>query len=100
LPACSHSSYTRFGRYAYVIGGSEEIAKLSGIDVRKYRTIAFVISGMCCALAGALTASRTSIGSNRSRRRAPIPYHRERRDRRNCADRRPRRRPAPRLSEY
>lgn len=55
--------YTRFGRYAYVIGGSEEIAKLSGIDVRKYRTIAFVISGMCCALAGALTASRTSIGS-------------------------------------
>lgn len=55
--------YTRFGRYAYVIGGSEEIAKLSGIDVRRYRTTAFVISGMCCALAGALTASRTSIGS-------------------------------------
>jgi len=55
--------YTRFGRYSYVIGGSEEIAKLSGIDVRKYRTIAFAISGMCSALAGALTASRTSIGS-------------------------------------
>ncbi len=55
--------YTRFGRYAYVIGGSEEIAKLSGIEVRKYRAIAFVLSGMCCALAGALTASRTSIGS-------------------------------------
>ncbi|MCS5734724.1 ABC transporter permease [Herbiconiux daphne] len=55
--------YTRFGRYAYVIGGSEEIAKLSGIDVRRYRLLAFVIAGMCSSLAGALTASRTSIGS-------------------------------------
>ncbi|MCU1518373.1 MAG: transporter permease [Pseudarthrobacter sp.] len=55
--------YTRFGRYAYVIGGSEETARLSGIPVRRYRVGAFVISGVCCTLAGALTASRTSIGS-------------------------------------
>ena len=55
--------YTRFGRYAYVIGGSEEIARLSGIPVRGYRVGAFVISGVCCTLAGALTASRTGIGS-------------------------------------
>jgi len=57
--------YTRFGRYAYVIGGSEEIAKLSGINVRRYRNAAFVISGACCALAGCLTVARTGIGSVR-----------------------------------
>jgi len=57
--------YTRFGRYAYVIGGSEEIAKLSGINVRRYRNAAFVISGACCALAGSLTVARTGIGSVR-----------------------------------
>jgi ribose transport system permease protein len=55
--------YTRFGRYAYAIGGSEEITKLSGIRVRRFRTVAFVFSGMCFALAGAMVTARTGVGA-------------------------------------
>jgi ribose transport system permease protein len=55
--------YTRFGRYAYAIGGSEETTKLSGVRVRRFRTVAFVFSGMCFALAGAMVTARTGVGA-------------------------------------
>jgi ribose transport system permease protein len=55
--------YTIFGRYAYVIGGSEETALLSGINVKKYRILAFVFSGATSGLAGTLLASKMSIGA-------------------------------------
>lgn len=55
--------YTIFGRYAYVIGGSEETALLSGINVKKFRILAFVFSGATSGLAGTLLASKMSIGA-------------------------------------
>ena len=55
--------YTVFGRYAYVIGGSEEVAILSGVNVKKYRTMAFVFSGATSGLAGTLLASKMGIGA-------------------------------------
>lgn len=55
--------YTIFGRYAYVIGGSEETALLSGINVKKFRILAFVFSGGLSGLAGTLLASKMSIGA-------------------------------------
>ena len=43
--------YTRFGRNVMSVGGSEEAAYLSGINVKKTRAIAFMISGGCAGLA-------------------------------------------------
>ena len=54
--------FTRVGRYAYVIGGDEQIARLSGIPIRRYKTLAFVISGSTAGLAGAMAASRLGVG--------------------------------------
>ena len=55
--------YTVFGRYAYVIGGSEEVAILSGVNVKKYRTMAFIFSGATSGLAGTLLVSKMGIGA-------------------------------------
>lgn len=43
--------YTRFGLNVISVGGSEEAAYLSGINVKKTRAIAFMISGGCAGLA-------------------------------------------------
>lgn len=56
--------YTRFGRYAYVIGGSTDIALLSGINVMRYRLLSFVLSGACVGLAAALATARTGVGDS------------------------------------
>lgn len=55
--------FTRFGRYAYAIGGSEETTKLSGIPVRRLRWSAFIFSSLCFALAGAMLTARTGVGA-------------------------------------
>jgi ribose ABC superfamily ATP binding cassette transporter, membrane protein len=43
---------TQVGRYILSIGSNKEATRLSGIDVEKYETIAYVISGFFAALAG------------------------------------------------
>ena len=58
---------TRFGRYVYAMGGNPEAAELAGIDVKRMTFYIFVISGVLCAIAGAvsiarLNASPTSLG--------------------------------------
>ena len=53
---------TRFGRYSYVIGDSEESAVQSGVNVRVYRTLAFVLAGGCAALAAVLATARGGVG--------------------------------------
>ena len=58
---------TRFGRYVYAMGGNPEAAELAGIDVKKMTLLIFAISGILCAIAGAvsiarLNASPTSLG--------------------------------------
>ena len=55
--------FSKFGRYSYVIGGSEEIALLSGINVKRYRLLALTFSGACSGLAGAVLAARSGMGS-------------------------------------
>ena len=54
--------YSRFGRYAMVVGGGEDIARLSGIPVRRIRVYGFVLSGLCAGLAGAMATARTGVG--------------------------------------
>lgn len=46
------------GRRLYAIGGNEKAAKVSGIAVNRYKTLAFALCGMLAALTGALLSSR------------------------------------------
>jgi len=48
---------TPFGRHVYAVGGNENAAKLSGIQVGKVKTIVFMISGGCAALVGLIITS-------------------------------------------
>lgn len=46
--------YTRFGRYLVAIGAGEPVAALSGVPVRRYKTMAFVVSGATAGFGGAI----------------------------------------------
>lgn len=50
--------YTRIGRFTYAIGGNENCAKLSGIDLKKVKCFVFMFSGFCCGVAALLLSSR------------------------------------------
>ena len=50
--------YTRVGRFTYAIGGNENCAKLSGINLIKIKCFVYVISGLCCGVAAILLTSR------------------------------------------
>jgi simple sugar transport system permease protein len=43
---------TRFGRTVYAIGGSEQSARLMGLNVARTKIAVYVISGLCAGLAG------------------------------------------------
>lgn len=51
-------NYTKFGRYIYAIGGNEEAAYLSGINVNYYKTWVYVISGITAAIGAIILTSR------------------------------------------
>ena len=53
-------NFTKHGRYLYAMGGNKEAAKLSGIDVKKYRYLAGMITAVFIAIGGILVASRGS----------------------------------------
>jgi D-xylose transport system permease protein len=48
---------TIFGRHLYAVGGNAEAARRSGINVRRVRTIAFMICSGLAAIAGMLFSS-------------------------------------------
>lgn len=54
--------YTAFGRSIYAIGGNQESARLSGINVEKVKTLVFVISSMLCGVAGLLLTAKVRSG--------------------------------------
>jgi len=49
---------TRFGRYMYVIGGGEAVARTSGVPVVRYKIYAFMLSGALAGVAGTLAVAR------------------------------------------
>ncbi|MFA1714748.1 ABC transporter permease [Peribacillus frigoritolerans] len=51
-------TYTKHGRYMYIIGGNKEAARLSGISVNKYKILAYLISALFAAIGGIVLASR------------------------------------------
>ena len=48
----------KFGEYIYAIGNNETAAELSGIPVKKYVTLTYVITGALSALAGQILIAR------------------------------------------
>jgi len=50
--------FTTYGRAMYAIGGNEEASRLAGLAVRRYRLIAFTLSGLSAAVAGLFLTSR------------------------------------------
>jgi D-xylose transport system permease protein len=57
------SNNTRFGRYAYAIGGNREAARLSGINIRKQIFLIFVLMGFLSGIAGIVLASYVGYGT-------------------------------------
>jgi ribose/xylose/arabinose/galactoside ABC-type transport system permease subunit len=49
---------TPFGRYVYAVGGNEDAARASGINVNLVKLAVYAISGMLCGLAGLVFTSR------------------------------------------
>jgi ribose transport system permease protein len=47
-------SYTRFGRYVYMVGGNREAAEYSGVNVKLIIASVMVISALCSGIAGML----------------------------------------------
>ena len=62
------STNTRFGRYAYAIGGNQEATRLSGINIRKNTFLVFVLMGAMAGICGLIltgyVAAGTTIGGN------------------------------------
>lgn len=57
-------SSTPFGRNIYAVGGDKEVARYTGIKVKFYKWMLFVITGMTAALGGILLSSRLNTGSS------------------------------------
>lgn len=55
-------SRTKYGRIFYAIGGNPEAARLVGVNVNKYKVIAYVFSSFLASLAGILLAARVGRG--------------------------------------
>ena len=47
-----------FGRYVYVIGNNANVARYSGVKVKRVKLLLFICSGLISALAGILLAAR------------------------------------------
>jgi len=54
---------TVLGRYVYAIGGNEEAARLSGINVDFYKTVVYSLSGFFVALASLIAIGRLGVGN-------------------------------------
>ena len=57
---------TKYGRYLYIVGDNPTVAKLSGISVGRYKTLAFMMCSFFGGVAGLVICARTGgaqIGS-------------------------------------
>ena len=49
---------TRLGRYIYAVGGNEQTARLSGLNVNRIKVIVYTLAGALSAVAGPIMTSR------------------------------------------
>lgn len=54
---------TKLGNYLYAVGGNEEAAKLSGVNIDIVKIKAYMICGFCAALAGAISLCNLGSGN-------------------------------------
>ena len=59
----SVSNNTRFGRYAYAIGGNREAARLSGVNIKRNIFHVFTLMGFLCGIGGVALASYVGYGT-------------------------------------
>jgi ribose transport system permease protein len=52
--------YTNFGRYVYSIGANYQVARLSGVPIRKVQIVSYTLSGFLAACAGIFYISRVN----------------------------------------
>ncbi|MDV5170068.1 ABC transporter permease [Photobacterium rosenbergii] len=55
-------NYTRFGKYAYAIGGNETAAYVSGINVKKYKILVYTYAGLLAGIAALILSARINSG--------------------------------------
>ena len=84
-------TYTRFGRYVYMVGGNREAAEYSGVNVKLVIGTVMVIGAVCSGIAGMLGVAY--FGQRPAERVHALPARRDRRGggRRHLALRRARR---------
>jgi ribose transport system permease protein len=61
------SQRTRFGRYMYLIGGGETVARTAGVPVDRFKVYAFGLSGLMAGLAAILLVARLGSAGPSSR---------------------------------
>jgi ribose transport system permease protein len=57
---------TVFGRRVFAIGGNEEAAAISGINVKRIKLIVYALSGMMAGLSGIITTARLGVAQSTS----------------------------------
>ena len=55
--------YTRFGMHVYAVGGNETAARLAGMNVNRVKVAAYIISGVCTAVASLILTSRLTTST-------------------------------------
>lgn len=58
-------AFTPFGRFVKAIGAGERASSVSGVNIDKYKTLAFVVAGTLAGLAGVMLSARMAGGSAR-----------------------------------
>jgi ribose transport system permease protein len=56
--------YTKMGISFFAVGGNEEAARVAGINIKRTKIIAYIISGLTSAIAGIILASRVMVGES------------------------------------
>lgn len=55
--------YTQYGRAMYAIGGNAQASHLAGLRVKRYQTLAFVLTALGAGVAGVLLTSQLGAGA-------------------------------------
>lgn len=55
--------YTKFGRNLYAVGGSEQSAAMMGLDVKKTKMFAYILSSFLCSIGGICFCLNTMSGN-------------------------------------
>ena len=85
--------FTVIGRNIFAVGGGEDLARASGLNVLRVRVLGFVIAGFFYGLGALLSVARVGIADGSSGSNLDVHRDHGRRRRRNVAQRRSRRGP-------